>query len=306
VLTACAGLLTVAFGGRVTNNDAGMADPEGYRAPQDVAAVSLGEGGLPLVIEHRHRLAGFVVGAWAIVLAVGLWFGARRQPYRSLGLLALAAVSLQGVLGIYRVNLERALGHVVGLWLAALHGCFAQLVFAALVAVAVLTSRAWAAGAGRAEGADRQRRLGLALVGVVYAQIVFGAVVRHLYDRLAQRAHVLLAFAAVLLGAWLVQELWQSGRADRALRRTALVLAALLVIQPVLGVEAWLRRFGAMTWPGSVRPTPALEWVRSGHHVVGTLLFATTVALALLLYRSTRSAVALQPAPHPARLEGAA
>src|SRR5205823_5513064 len=82
------------------------------------------------------RLAGFVVGNCCIVFAVGMLIGARGWRYKLLGLVPLLAVSAQGVLGIYRVDLNVHLGP----WLALLHGCLAQLVFAILVAVAILCS----------------------------------------------------------------------------------------------------------------------------------------------------------------------
>jgi cytochrome c oxidase assembly protein subunit 15 len=298
VLTALAALPLVTLGAEVTTKNVGMIDHKGFREPWHLATVSLPEKGLGFLIEHGHRLAGFVVGTCCIVLAVGLWFGARRQPYRSLGLVALLAVTAQGLLGIFRVNKH----DVMGPSLALVHGCFAQLTFAVLVAVAVLTSRSWFTVT--VAGARQWRWLAIALSALVYVQIIFGATVRHLYDRLAQRAHILLAFAVVVLAAWLIKAIWDAGP-DRVARRVAMFLAVLLCVQPVLGVEAWLRRFGAMTAPFLIHSSPTLDLVRSGHHVIGTLLFSTTVALALLLHRSALSRAAL-PTPEPAPLEGAA
>src|SRR5262249_30473514 len=144
-------------------------------APWHLLSVSLREAGLGYLIEHGHRLAGFVVGICCVVLAVGLTAFARGTFYRTLGWVALAAVSLQGVLGIFRVNLHALFGPL----LATIHGCFAQLTFATLAGVAVLTSQGGMA-AGPA-GLARFRPLGLVLAAVVYAQVVFGALIRHLF-----------------------------------------------------------------------------------------------------------------------------
>ncbi len=307
IATACAALPLVALGAVVTTKDAGMADPKGFRAPWHLVNVSLEEN-MRLFVEHRHRLAGMIVGTCCIVLAVGLWFGARRQPYRSLGLVALVAVSMQGVLGIYRVDLETQMGRHVGLSFAIVHGCVAQLVFATLVGVAVATSPTWFGSAGTLAAYARSRRLALAMVVVVYVQIVFGAVVRHVFDRSAQRFHVLLAFVVVVLAARLIKTVWETE--DRPSKRAAALLGALLVVQPVLGVEAWLRRFGTLTLPDLVPPSLTLDLVRSGHHVVGTLIFSTAVALALLRHRPALSLTQrpfLDATPRSAApLEGAA
>jgi heme A synthase len=138
---------------------------------------------------------------------------------------------------------------------------------------------------------------------------VFGAITRHLTDGLAQRLHIALAFAVLILAAILIYRLWESA-ADRATMRFALVLGALLVAQPVLGIEAWMRRFGPERpldlLPEMVPSSPALDLVRSAHHVVGTLIFATAVALAVMLRRpAAEAAPAVHPAPAPS-LEGAA
>ena len=55
-------------------------------------------------LEHGHRLYGAAVGLATIVLAV--WFLAfeRRRWMKALGVLALLAVIVQGVLGGYRVD----------------------------------------------------------------------------------------------------------------------------------------------------------------------------------------------------------
>src|SRR5262249_60064388 len=129
-----------------------------------------------------------------------------------LGWLALAAVGLQGVLGIFRVNLNV----VFGPSLALVHGCVAQLVFAVLVAVAVVSSRAWWGSPAAAD--QRTRNLALGLCVLVYGQVVFGAVVRHRLDPVAQRLHVLLAFAVVAGALALAGRLREPGAARWAAR----------------------------------------------------------------------------------------
>jgi cytochrome c oxidase assembly protein subunit 15 len=207
----------------------------------------------------------------------------QRIPYRWLGWGALLAVSLQGVLGIFRVNLHALFGES----LKTLHACFAQLVFSYLVALAILTSRTgttWVTSSVPGPGLGRVRLVATLLAIVTYVQVVFGAVMRHLFDPAAQRLHILLAFVVVGLFVWLARELREQPR-DGALRRVGLVLMILLFFQPMLGLEAWIRRFGSGELPDLIRPSPMLDTVRSGHHVFGTLIFAATVALSILVWR---------------------
>src|ERR1700746_3344707 len=81
VLTACAALPLVLLGAEVTTKQVGMADPQSVRTPWHlftIAMPELLERGLGYVIEHSHRLAGWLVGACAIVLAVGMAVGVKR------------------------------------------------------------------------------------------------------------------------------------------------------------------------------------------------------------------------------------
>jgi heme A synthase len=164
-----------------------------------------------------------------------------------------------------------------------------------------MTSRAWAQGVNVPRSG---RRLALAFAVLVYAQIAFGALVRHLTSRPAQRAHVLFAFVVVAAAVWLLRAVWEQ-RADRPLRRTAVLLAVLLVLQLGLGVEAWVGRFGSGVPPEDMKPNLALDAVRSGHFVVGTLLFATAVVLALLSYRPGLAARGAGVSPAPRAFERA-
>src|SRR5262249_35409701 len=148
------------------------------------------ERGLGILIEHGHRTAGWVVGALSIMLAVGLTVAGRGAFYRSLCWVALAAVGAPGGLGVYRRNLDA----LAGPELAFVHGCFAQLAFATLVAVAVLTSSAWFAPPDLEGDVTRVRRRALVLTALMYAQIALGATIRHFTDPVAQRLHILLAF----------------------------------------------------------------------------------------------------------------
>jgi cytochrome c oxidase assembly protein subunit 15 len=293
------------LGAEVTSKGVGMVDPQGFRAPwflfQQMSEGSLLERGIGYVIEHSHRLAGFTVGTCVIVLAISLWLREPRRWVRWLGLAALLAVSTQGVLGIFRVNLNALMGGN----LALVHGCFAHLVFALLVSLALFTSRSWQAE-GEAAGpreAARLRHLSLLTAVLVYVQLVLGAVVRHNKDLvLGPRLHLLTAFAVVAAVVWLVREVFANPHRTRPETTSALVLAGLVALQLGLGVEAWLSKFAAR---------PRTDWeqapdlVRTGHYFFGALVFAAAVVVALQARR--RLGLAARPAAAPAaRLEGVA
>lgn len=307
VFTVLAALPLVLLGAEVTTKKVGMADSQGFRAPWHLFVVSWREnGGLGFVIEHSHRVAGFVVGSCCIVLALGLTFAARGWFYRMLGWLALVAVGSQGLLGIFRVDLNATLGGQ----LALIHGLCAQLVIGVLITVAVLCSRTWSMSDRLAPG--RVRIHALLVCGLVYLQIAFGAITRHLLDGVAQRVHVLLAF--VVLGAvfGLISSVRKTG-IEKVVWRWCMVLAVLVCIQPIFGVEAWIQRFGSGMLPELVESSPGRDFVRTGHHLLGTLIFATTVAISALTCRpgvhgvaDNRSEEELVEMPKARALEGVA
>jgi cytochrome c oxidase assembly protein subunit 15 len=303
VMTVCAAFPLLLLGAEVTTKGVGMVDPRGFRAPWHLLReivdsglwTLINERGLGYLIEHSHRLFGFVVGICIIVLALGLWLREPRRWVRWLGLAALLAVSAQGVLGIFRVNLNALMGGN----LALVHGCFAQLVFALLVSLVVVTSRWWTQD--RLDPCPKEtarlRTWSLITAGLVYGQLVLGALVRHRDYVFGARVHVLTAFVVVAVVVWLVKEVLENPGRSRQETAAALVLAGLVVLQLVLGMEAWLSKFAspealdkrALT-PLAVHP----DLMRSLHYVVGALVFSATVVVALQAHRRR------------SRLEGAA
>lgn len=289
----CATLPLLLLGAEVTTKKIGMVDPVGFRAPWHLLTVPLEEMGLGYLIEHSHRVAGFIVGTCAIVLAVGLGLQARSRWLRWLGLAALLGVCMQGVLGILRVNLNALAGRD----LAFVHGLFAQLVFALLVSLILFTSRTWTAptAAISDEVAARLRRAAVHLVGLVYLQIIFGALLRHTESPLGPRLHLFTASAVVATVAWMAWLVYDKAADQPALKRTVGILVGLVTLQVVLGIEAWLAKFPNIEWP-QLRPLVVHpEVLRSVHYLVGALLFSGSVVLALQVRRGRAWSVQLTP-----------
>ena len=299
VLTVCATVALLALGAIVTTFHVGMTDPIWPTTPWHLLFVSWQEPGPGFLIEHSHRLAGYIVGCCTIILAIGLWRYQSRRWLAWLGMAALAGVIAQGLLGGFRVRLNA----LVGTDLALVHGCFAQLVFALLVSLAVFTSQGWATA--KAPFSSRLRRWSLLTTIVVYTQLVLGGFVRHTSSGLGQRGHLLIAFAVVASVVWLLKIISESQALGGRLTFAASLLAGLVILQIVLGVEAWMIKFsGGMV--ADLKPiTPQQGFVRTAHFLAGSGIFATAVTISLLTYRQQAAAVHAVPAP-TTRLEGAA
>src|SRR6266496_2723619 len=132
-----AALLLICSGGMVTSKNVGLAVPDwpttfGYN--MFLFPVSKWVGGI--LFEHTHRLIASVVGFLTIILAIWLWRSESRGWVRNLGLIALAGVILQGILGGLRVTM---LKDEIGIF----HACVAQAFLALLVVIALITTPFW-------------------------------------------------------------------------------------------------------------------------------------------------------------------
>lgn len=290
IVTVLATIPLLMLGAEVTTKKVGMVDPVGFREPWHLAHVwqegTLAERGLGYLIEHSHRIAGFVVGICAIILAAGLWFAQRRRGLKWMGLAGLLAVSAQGVLGIFRVNLNAILGP----GLALIHGCTAQLVFALLVSIAVFTSRRWfqPAECFKPEVFKKLKWLSLGLLALIYLQLVLGALVRHTGSPHASRVHLIMASVVAGGIVWLLREWFGARRLTRVEKTAGFTLMGCLFIQLLLGVEAWLSKFQVMDRLTTEKLEPIAlppDLLRSFHFVMGAFVFGATLVVTLLIFR---------------------
>lgn len=272
VLSVCP---LLALGALVTTMRAGMADQRALVLPhRAIEEFALEDRSVGWKIEHSHRLAGWFAGICGIALAAGCLIGDRRHGYRWLGIVGLLLISGQGILGIFRVSLNAWWGS----GLAWVHGSFAQIVFAFLVGVAYLMSQ----GATRHRLTAKQgsRRLALTAVGFVLVQLVLGGLVRHQASALFMRLHMLTAFVVTAVLLWLVFTLINE-EDDRGGWATWLLLG-FLGVQVLLGVESAIFWFARHIDPAlAIRESVGVLTVRTAHYFVGSLLFATTVVVAL-------------------------
>lgn len=179
--TAFATLLLICSGGMVTSKNVGLAVPDwpttfGYN--MFLFPVSKWIGGV--LFEHTHRLIASTVGFLTIILAFWIWRAEDRQTVKTLGLLAVAGVILQGILGGLRVTM---LKDQIGIF----HACLAQAFLGLIVLIAIVTTNFWRS---RSANVDASRFRAIKTIAVtttvaIYAQLALGATMRHQHRDLA-------------------------------------------------------------------------------------------------------------------------
>ncbi|MBI4246734.1 MAG: COX15/CtaA family protein [Candidatus Rokubacteria bacterium] len=271
LVTVAATLVVLVFGGLVTNTGAALAVPDwpttfGYNMFLYPWAQMVGG----VFYEHSHRLLGSVVGLLTLALAAALWRTGGRV--RWLGLAAVVAVVVQGVLGGLRVLLlEDAL--------AIVHGCVAQAFFALLATLALLTSPRAQDPGRRVEPSTR--KLAVVAAALVYLQIVLGALLTHAgwID-----LHLVGAAAVFTVVPMVTARVRRSG--DPVAAPIARALIVLVVAQLVLGAGSYLARFSGVWIPGEQLTVLALP---VAHRAVAALILAASVVLAVRLALAAES-----------------
>ena len=274
--TAVATLLLICSGGMVTSKGVGLAVPDwpttfGYN--MFLFPVSKWIGGI--FFEHTHRLIASAVGFLTIILAIWLWRSEDRQWVRNLGVIAVAAVILQGVLGGLRVTM---LKDEIGIF----HACLAQAFLGLIVLIALVTTHFWRTLSNVI--ADERRfpaitAIAIAITIAIYVQLALGATMRHQHRDLAildfptangawipdssasalvkinawrdaralsnvdafqiwlQMAHRFLALLIAIAVIAFCLRVWRDARHVPTLRRLSILWLALLACQLTLG--AW-------------------------------------------------------------------
>ena len=278
-LTAVMTLPLLVSGARVTTNRVGMAVPDWPTTfGINMFIYNMFDAPWGVYIEHSHRLFGSAVGVAAIVLATWTALVEPRRWVKMMGFVALLAVCVQGLLGGTRVLQNSTM-------FAAIHGCTAQLVFALLVTMCVVTGKDWGREVAAAPDPTSLRRRALTTTILIYGQIVAGALLRHYGAGLV--VHAFLAAAVWGHVAWLSWRVEVSRRNAPWLVGSSRAMLVLVCLQVVLGIVTWwmLRPFD-----GIARPVSNFQALaRSGHVVNGALLFASSVVLSLRAYRHLTS-----------------
>jgi cytochrome c oxidase assembly protein subunit 15 len=276
VFTACVTLLLIVAGALVSSNDAGLSVPDWpttfgsiYRMPHMVGGVKF---------EHGHRMIAEFVGLLTIVLAVWTWRAERRRWLRVLAVAAVGTVIVQGVLG----------GLTVLFYLPApissAHAAVAQTFFCIAVCIALFTGQRWVEETPRVESDTRHPSLftlTLLSIFVLYVQLLLGAMFRH--HGMSWWPHVVHAAVVAIVLTWTSTRALSVYSRVEEIRQPAMILLSLLITQLCLGFAAFLTR---VAW-GKQALQPELPMVVStvAHVAVGALLLATTLVLAIQVWR---------------------
>ena len=278
LLTAGATFVLVVAGGLVTSTGSGLAVPDWpttFGHNMFLYPWSKMVGGI--LIEHGHRLIGAGVGLLTLAVAVWLWIADPRGWLRWLGVIALGAVIVQGILGGLRVVLvERTL--------AIVHAALAQAFFALTVSVAFFTSDEGREGPPQALLPDAVplMRLALLTMGGIYLQSMIGAVLRHTGGGLS--AHLINALVLATVIVYLTGRILRNHRDLPRLVLPGALLGGLLIVQLLLGLGSIWSRF--VTPPARFMVT-----LTTLHVAAGALMLATCLVLTLRVYRLLPSRV---------------
>ena len=286
VIVACVTFALIVAGALVTSNGAGLAAPDWPLSYGRVFPAMVGN----LFYEHGHRMIATTVGLLVIILNVWLWKSEPRRWVRRLGLAALATVIAQGLLGGLTVLLQ------LPLMVSTAHACLAQIFFCLMVCLSVFTQPGWSAQRRLAlledNGHPRLRYLCGAAFIVVFLQLVLGATLRHsaTWDEHLPFglliAHVTGAAIVTLVLGGTTGAVLSRYRDEPYLVRPALLMGALLFLQLILGLAAYLTR---RISPNDPQPLNPMVGITVAHVACGALVLATTIVLSLRTFRTLKS-----------------
>jgi cytochrome c oxidase assembly protein subunit 15 len=276
VFTACAAFVVITAGALVTSNDAGLSVPDWPTSFGYLVKVPHFVGGVRYEWSHR-MLAGTLV-TLTLAIALSTWLVEQRRWMRWLAVGAFCTVIAQAILGGLTVLLFQPPA------VSTAHATVAQTFFCIAVAIAVFTGRKWIEEQPQVEFDSRRPSLitlTLLSIFLLYVQLVLGGMFRH--HGMSWWPHVLNAAIVSFVLAWTAIRAISLYSHIEAVRRPAIIMISLLITQLCLGFTAFLTR---VAW-GRNTVQPELPMVAStvAHVAVGALLLATTVVLAVQVWR---------------------
>lgn len=276
VFIAVVTFVLIAAGALVTSEDAGLSVPDWPTSYGHLIRLPPWVGGI--VFEHSHRVIAEFVGLLTTIFAFWMLFVDRRRWMKYLAFGALGTIIAQGILGGMTVL------HKLPPAVSTAHAAVGQTFFCIAVAIAVFTGRQWVEETPQLV-ADLGHPKSIVLcwysILILYIQLVFGGMFRH--HGMSWAPHVINAVSVALILTWTgVRALLQFSRIE-PIRRSAVLLLFLLVVQIFLGFAAFFTRVAEV--PGLAPSDFWLVLSTVAHVAVGALLLATTVVLTLQTWR---------------------
>ncbi len=177
LVTGWATLGLIFAGGLVTSTNSGLSVPDWPNTyGQFMFAFPLSDMVGGIFYEHGHRMIASLVGMLMVILAFWLWRTEQRGWVRRLGWIALAAVIAQGLLGGITVLF------LLPTPVSVFHAVLAQTFFLLVIALAYVTSKEFASAAQGAPvppAAPDIRRWITLTTGLIFLQLLLGAMMRH-------------------------------------------------------------------------------------------------------------------------------
>jgi len=172
-LTCLSTYLLIVVGSLVTTTGSGLAVPDwplsfGQFFPEM-------KGGV--LFEHGHRMVAGTVGIMMTVLAIWIWLVDSRRWLKMFALGAWFAVVAQAILGGITVLNQLPVAVSVS------HAGLAMIFFAMTAFIALATDKSWDAireKVGQSTPSASLTKFTIAAAAIVYLQIMFGAIMRHM------------------------------------------------------------------------------------------------------------------------------
>jgi cytochrome c oxidase assembly protein subunit 15 len=243
--------------------------------------------------EHSHRVIAGGLGVFVLVLAILIWAKDNRRWLRWFGVIAVFGVAVQAVLG------GQVVRQLLQYWLPVIHAVFAQIVFAAVLGIAVFTSKWWVSERPQLvdTGSPSIQTLTILNTAVIFLQVVLGAGFRH--SEIPVWPHMVGALVVLGTVIWTAAVLRKRFGASSELSRARGLLHAIFGIQFLLGFGAYWARLESL----KVGATSATVILTVVHTVLGAVLFAFSILVVLLCFRLVPRSreVAAAPSQVPAR-----
>jgi cytochrome c oxidase assembly protein subunit 15 len=288
VFVVCWTVLLFVAGALVTSKDAALSVPDWPKSFGTwFPSLRMLAGGA--FFEHSHRVIAGVLGILVLFLAIWLWKRDPRPWIRWFGVIAVGGVLAQAILG---GEVVRQLLHY---WLPVAHASFAQIVFAAVLSIAVFTSRWWVSEQPKLEdnGTPSIHFLVILNAAVMYLQVILGAGFRH--NEIPIWPHMVGALVVLGVVIWTAIVLRKRFARSRELSNARILLHAIFGTQFLLGLGAYWSRISTADAP---QPMPVMVWLTVIHTVVGAILFAFSALVVLICYRLVpRGGEVTAPAP---------
>jgi cytochrome c oxidase assembly protein subunit 15 len=231
-----------------------------------------------VLYEHGHRMIAGATCILTIGLALWTWLVDKRRWMRALAWAGLSTILIQAILG--GITVLDFLPPAV----STAHALVGQSFFCIAVVIALFTAKRVLEEAPQ-RVVERRRpslvTLTFLSVAVLVVQLVLGGMYRH--KGMGWEPHVFNAVTVVILLTWTAVRTLSDYSQIEALRRPAVLMLGLMLLQVGLGFLAFVTK--VIEGPLAPQPQEGMVWSTVAHVAVGALLLATAVVLAVQAHR---------------------